>query len=106
ILSKFKNWDWASGSLNKFEKLFNADIPYGIPQGLVAAGFLSNIYLINFDKIMLEKINKKFEETGVQLIDYCRYVDDIRIVVKADKELNKLNVLSDIEKYLNDHLDG
>lgn len=106
ILSKFKNWDWASGSLNKFEKLFNADIPYGIPQGLVAAGFLSNIYLINFDKIMLEKINKKFEETGAQLIDYCRYVDDIRIVVKADKELDKLNVLSDIEKYLNDHLDG
>lgn len=56
----------------------------GLPQGLVASGFLANAYLVRFDKD-LHQAAAQGADIGdeVKLLDYCRYVDDMRLVVEA-----------------------
>lgn len=51
-----------------------------LPQGLVASGFFANIALFSFDDAMRRAIGTKIAE-GITLVDFCRYVDDLRIVV-------------------------
>lgn len=105
ILEKFKEWDWDDISKKQFEDYFcNETIPYGIPQGLVAAGFLSNIYLLEFDEEIIRNLNKNIGDSDIKLIDYCRYVDDIRIVVNAKKKEDKFEVLEIIQKEINNYL--
>lgn len=65
----------------------------GLPQGLVASGFFANAYMHSFDKkisgvcgeIIGEKNDAEIQMGGskchVKLIDYCRYVDDMRLVI-------------------------
>lgn len=133
LLSEFDNWQWSA----KAEKTYKAlclkeeneakKAPKGIPQGLVAGGFLANIYLLDFDKqmnsLLGDYIDKKYakkwqkenpdllgiEFPKVKLIDYCRYVDDIRLVVTADKISNygiNLDVLKCIlQEYMTVHLE-
>lgn len=63
--------------------------PYelGIPQGLVAGGFFANAFMNKFDESMKELIARRSGIEGdTKIIDYCRYVDDIRIVVSASPE--------------------
>ncbi|WP_318556416.1 RNA-directed DNA polymerase [Geobacter anodireducens] len=56
-----------------------------LPQGLVASGFFSNIVLLDFDRA-LQVLIESGEDfiPGVVLLDACRYVDDIRLVLKND----------------------
>lgn len=89
------------------------NVPKGIPQGLVAGGFLANIYLLKVDKIVasfvrhnlldnanekdnlttetdliqqcFKSIEEKIKKLEFKIIDYCRYVDDIRLVITAPK---------------------
>lgn len=59
-----------------------------LPQGLVAAGFFSNIVLHDFDQSLQGIIDSENQIIhGATLIDACRYVDDIRLVLCADEEL-------------------
>lgn len=56
-----------------------------LPQGLVASGFFSNIVLQDFDNALQSFIVKEEEFIpGVFLLDACRYVDDIRLVLRND----------------------
>ncbi|MGE0333413.1 MAG: RNA-directed DNA polymerase [Ramlibacter sp.] len=58
-------------------------LPSGLPQGLVASGFFSNAYLLEFDRAMgaaVDELNEA-ENLVFTLHDYCRYVDDLRLVV-------------------------
>lgn len=57
----------------------------GIPQGSAMSALLSNIYLIDYDKMMIEKGLKEG-------FFYRRYCDDILIVCDSDKAL-------DLEKF-------
>lgn len=86
----FTNWDWTASSIKNYG-LCKSDevkeIPKGIPQGLVAAGFFSNIYLLELDLFLQNKINTNIAD-NIKLIDYCRYVDDMRLVVKVKKQKN------------------
>lgn len=65
-------------------------LPTGIPQGLVAGGFFANAYLIAFDRYLGGQIGKDISEIlnekkiDFRLHDYCRYVDDIRLVIEID----------------------
>ena len=73
-------------STNKKYDLLNGKC--GIPQGLVTGGFFANIYLFALDdyfRHICESRDNSFVENGVslRLHDYCRYVDDIRIVVST-----------------------
>ncbi|MDD5686749.1 MAG: RNA-directed DNA polymerase [Elusimicrobia bacterium] len=71
----------------------------GIPQGLISAGFLSNIYLNKFD----ENISNM-----EGLVFYSRYVDDFRVIIKHDNSrsgaivLEKHFVFNKAKKYLSE----
>lgn len=81
-------WFWHAEDSKKFGSL-----TMGLPQGLVASGFLANAYMHDFDRQLAAKIgteiglshtSKSMADTGltkVKLLDYCRYVDDMRLVV-------------------------
>ncbi|WP_261858179.1 reverse transcriptase domain-containing protein [Photobacterium sanguinicancri] len=111
VLDKFQNWRWTIKSKQLYKDVCrNEDIPIlknkkGIPQGLVAGGFLANIYMLDFDKHVSQLIGKPLtEDCDVMLVDACRYVDDLRLIVKAkkhvrsEKELAKL-ITSTFEPY-------
>ena len=64
-----------------------------LPQGLVAAGFFSNIVLHDFDQALQGLIDAENQIIpGATLLDACRYVDDIRLVlcVEEDSDLQEI----------------
>lgn len=86
VLTAFKNWDWSKPAQEIFNNLCSSkdipNAPLGLPQGLVASGFLANIYMEGFDEYMKVLIGKSINNSGnIRLTDYCRYVDDMRIVL-------------------------
>lgn len=118
LLESFKKWEWSKQAKKDYiicSKKYEQDIledkekhelrDDGIPQGLVAGGFLSNIYLLDFDAQMNGLLNQRLDINftkklkdenpcfeGMQLpeaklVDYCRYVDDIRLVVTVENNL-------------------
>ncbi|WP_110690072.1 RNA-directed DNA polymerase [Salinicola endophyticus] len=92
VLAAFEQWEWSLEAEQRFPEVCQTpDIktaPKGLPQGLVASGFLANIYMLGFDGVMSSLIGDTIDlaeppDTPIKLIDYCRYVDDIRLVVIA-----------------------
>ncbi|MFB5760927.1 reverse transcriptase domain-containing protein [Paenibacillus medicaginis] len=108
------SWKWNTTDEEKAFQIFGKEnLPTGIPQGLVAGGFFSNIYLIRFDQRVGNSLHEEINFPGTPsfrfiIRDYCRYVDDIRLVIEAEEYLSieeiKSNVLKQINKYLNEHL--
>lgn len=99
LFKSFVSWDWTISSITNYD-LCKSDevkeIPKGIPQGLVAAGFLSNIYLLELDQFLHKKINTDITD-DIKFIDYCRYVDDMRFVVKVKKsKTNNTEYINDV----------
>lgn len=79
------NWSWADRDEHQFAAYKrSADIPefdgVALPQGLVSAGFFSNVVLLDFDRAVLGQIGREVAN-GVWLRDACRYVDDIRLTI-------------------------
>jgi len=100
------NWKWSAESktLAGVAALPKKSLQLGLPQGLVASGFFANAYLCNFDEALGSKIFKELrKENSVVLHDYCRYVDDIRLVISAENadvtDLRKF-ITNFINKYL------
>ncbi|AZF44482.1 hypothetical protein C4J87_4361 [Pseudomonas sp. R1-43-08] len=86
LLASFVNWKWDATSPAIYEAVCKSDqenIPSGIPQGLVVGGFLANIYLLKFDEIAQTLIGQDLSE-NIHLVDYCRYVDDMRLIILVD----------------------
>lgn len=86
ILSAFKDWSWTKSAKTTFQELCRSDdvpeAPMGLPQSMVASGFLANIYMSDFDDHMKSLIGQPINKLGdIKIIDYCRYVDDMRIVM-------------------------
>jgi hypothetical protein len=77
----FENWKWRDEDKDLAFCLKRGNLcdGEGLPQGLVASGFFANAYLISLDRKLSKQIGKQFGD--VTLIDYCRYVDDIRLLV-------------------------
>lgn len=61
----------------------DATRPVALPQGLVAAGFFSNLVLRDFDDAVSSLCARSAELGSLRCIDYARYVDDMRIVVEV-----------------------
>lgn len=85
-------WKWSDAERGKADLIGGPDsteVPLGLPQGLVAAGFLANAYLVRFDRAMQERVEegKRVDdldgELDIRIRDYCRYVDDMSLVVEA-----------------------
>lgn len=94
-VEKITNWQWRDDSIETASRL-GIKIGEGLPQGLVASGFLANAYLINFDKEIGRYIGKSIPNSPkVVLHDYCRYVDDLRLVISIEDEAD-VDKLGDI----------
>ena len=83
------NWQWADKDGHEVaEYAAKAELTdftrVALPQGLVAAGFFSNVVLLEFDRHLSAAINSEFA-SGLVLRDVCRYVDDIRLLVTVVK---------------------
>ncbi len=61
-------------------------LPTGLPQGLVGSGFFANAYLLAFDRAVGTFIGTRPRRKIFRVHDYCRYVDDLRLVVSVDTE--------------------
>lgn len=77
--------NWASEDEKRAGLLKGGTLPKGLPQGLMASGFLANAYLLDFDRAMGKACTAGKEvrtNSGpVKVHDYCRYVDDLRLVI-------------------------
>lgn len=86
LLDAFGKWSWSATAKVKFNELCASEdvpeAPSGLPQGLVSAGFFANIYMAQFDIFIKDLIGRTINEKGnVKIVDYCRYVDDMRFVL-------------------------
>lgn len=100
-------WDDTSKKLAEQVKLSTEALALGLPQGLVASGFFANAYLCNFDDAVGAALFTELrKENSVVLHDYCRYVDDLRLVISAENaepsELKKFITVT-INKMLKKH---
>lgn len=87
------NWSWTKPDQMSFDRYKErAGIPnfdgVALPQGLVAAGFFSNIILLDFDEAVLAQLDKEIAD-GVWLRDACRYVDDVRLTITTSAGLSQ-----------------
>lgn len=98
--NRITSWRWAEDDIELARNLKIGNIEDGLPQGLVSAGFFANAYLINFDRKVGDNLGKSGgTKNNIIIHDYCRYVDDLRLVVSADDSNQK-----DIAKYVNDFI--
>ena len=78
------NWEWDDNAYDQAKKL-GLDLGKGLPQGLVASGFFANAYMVDFDRAIGKRIGEQIPSApGIVLHDYCRYVDDLRLVVSIE----------------------
>lgn len=98
------NWQWSESDFALNDCLKVPLKNDGLPQGLVASGFFANVYLIAFDKVC--KSLKGSRELDFSIHDYCRYVDDLRLIISFDKnkELSEDQIKSEINKKIVDKL--
>jgi hypothetical protein len=88
IATEIMDWSWDEEAIGKQSEL-GLDLRVGLPQGLVASGFFANAFLVDFDRKIGCLIGKNFPAMqGVMVHDYCRYVDDLRLVVSVDEHYN------------------
>lgn len=109
LIRQLCSWSWSEGSGEIYKSVCSENdskIPTGIPQGLVAGGFLANIYLLNFDYEIASLIGKPISNgSDIRIIDFCRYVDDMRIIVSArtsNKSEIKTAICATIDKLLSE----
>lgn len=55
-----------------------------LPQGLVASGFFANVFMLDFDRAIQELNAKEIPGRSWKIVDYCRYVDDMRLVIDVE----------------------
>ena len=86
VASVIKGWAWFGEDMKLTSCLKDGILNngQGLPQGMVASGFFANAYLISLDRRFKNLLGEKLN--GVTLIDYCRYVDDLRLLVHVPIE--------------------
>jgi hypothetical protein len=112
-------WSWHHDDQEKYGSLdvFRDGLPRGLPQGLVASGFFSNVAMLDFDNSLennsidlLRNFFGKILSDEIKVLDYCRYVDDMRLVINHtdtyDHDKIKKSVTESINKLLEKHCPG
>ncbi len=105
------NWGWDSrdeGDVLMYAKQAELEefSRVALPQGLVASGFFANAVLLPFDAVLRDAIGAEFIR-GFHLVDVCRYVDDLRIVMApaTGKSISRAEIQSEVENWINGVLD-
>ena len=96
LVERIFDWRWDSRDLREVSTYKRAtDLKdferVALPQGLVSAGFFANAVLLDFDSALRQSMDSEIVP-GIHLRDSCRYVDDLRIVVTADRGLDTDNI--------------
>lgn len=107
------DWRWRDEDHQQAEVISGdgkKQLALGLPQGLVASGFFANAYLVRLDR-ELHQASEQGVTVGedVRLLDYCRYVDDMRVVVEAKSGpggLGQSAVLACVKDYVARMLDA
>lgn len=95
------NWKWDDNAYATASNI-GIKIGEGLPQGLVSAGFFANAYLLDFDQEVGNVIGNSFGKTVTFTVnDYCRYVDDLRLVVTVDDTVTLSDLQGEILVWLN-----
>jgi len=98
------NWKWDPADeaqiadYRKSAELAEFDA-VALPQGLVAAGFFSNVALLGFDERLRAAIGTS-PWSGVRLEDACRYVDDLRLVFSVEDGSTPETLESPVRRWL------
>lgn len=120
-LKRIFRWEWDQADRNLIET-YRRDLEdktleeenhnIGIPQGLVISGFLANIYLLDFDNKIKDLISAEqnicINDCSYTIIDYCRYVDDMRFVLRINTYANNIeekNFTQHFSQYIQGILD-
>lgn len=111
LTRKIFDFSWRPEDAAHAQLFRNGVLPKGLPQGLVASGFFANAYMLDFDRLMSAALNQLVIDNGiaVQVHDYCRYVDDIRLVisVRADESAAAEAAISEaMSNWLQDKLNS
>ena len=116
----FFSWSWHPTDLaetvayaRNAEPPISAFESIALPQGLVASGFFANAVLIDFDEAVSRGFDQWFDGDSWQLVDFCRYVDDMRVVVRlgpdliaASEEEIRNSVIAHLTRLLEQHAAG
>jgi len=103
-------WRWHKEDLDRYgaAEVFRDGLPNGLPQGLVASGFFSNVAMLAFDQSLTLNAPNMFRDLlvkklpdGVKILDYCRYVDDMRLVINHPDSCNLNKIKSSITNRVN-----
>ena len=85
----------------------------GLPQGLVSSGFFANAYLLDFDRAIGHQLRTDqglifqiLQLSPITVHDYCRYVDDLRLVVSVDGSHSMESLKSDLTAWVQRCLDA
>ena len=104
-------WQWDSADRPKVEEyehdgdeLAGFENEVALPQGLVAAGFFANVVLLDFDELVVGHFGQEIVP-GVRLHDFCRYVDDMRLVVSTTNNIDADAVGNQVQKWLQEVVD-
>ncbi len=81
-LRQMFNWQWHDDDRDLAGELCGTNPDGGLPQGLAASGFFANAYLLDFDAAIASMFDQPIEGRSWRIVDYCRYVDDMRFVIK------------------------
>ena len=94
LASRALRFEWSADDHELSVLLRDNALPRGLPQGLVASGFFANAYLLDFDRAVQGDLDNLQRVSGVNVVvhDYCRYVDDLRLVVSSNSAI-QLDVL-------------
>lgn len=84
------DWEWDSEDQKDIsdyaERSKIGDFSHvALPQGLVASGFFANLLLLAFDEALRSNFWTEIHP-GVQLMDACRYVDDLQLLVAVSND--------------------
>lgn len=103
-VQKIIAWKWSESSRASAKSL-RLQLKDGLPQGLVAAGFFANAYMVDFDRSVGGQIGRTILPTqGVVLHDYCRYVDDLRLVISTEVPIDNNLLLEHINSWVGKRL--
>ncbi|MBC8246380.1 MAG: RNA-directed DNA polymerase, partial [Deltaproteobacteria bacterium] len=101
------NWTWHDSEwADNYAKKNEID-DFGtiaLPQGLVSSGFFANIFLIDFDEALKSSFTQTIKN-NISLIDACRYVDDLRLVLAVPKDAEEKVVKDNVTNWLQAKLD-
>lgn len=103
-------WRWHKADQKEVPLIHEGEsvLKLGLPQGLMASGFFANAYMVGFDSSMKEAVQSEIDsDQNITLIDYCRYVDDLRIVVTAPRKSSgagQKEILKQVEEFVTQQL--